>query len=226
MAIVKVVDRDDRWTLNRWHSVSGQARKWCVTESGIQVARETTGARRTQGEPKTASRIVETWGKVIKHMGATFDVDVRVLTAVVCIESGGKTDAERYEAHLNDYSIGLCQTLTATAHQLAKMIGLPNGPAKPVPKGGDLDEWRSFLSMGWNSIMLAGAYLENANKRWGLQNDPVLLYASYNAGSPRATTKNPWGLVNYGHALDAFTRFYGDACFVWKLEKARTDGPQ
>jgi hypothetical protein len=223
MALAKIVDRDDRWRLDRWHSVSGKSRKWMVEPGGIAVGRE-KGVRRTKGEPKTAMRIMNTWGKVIRHMGLTFDVDPRVLTAIVCIESGGKENAERYEKHLNDWSIGLCQTLTATAHQLAKMIGIPNGPTKPVPKGGDLDDWRSFLSMGWNSIMLAGAYLENAGRRWDLRGDPVLLYACYNAGSPRLTDKNPWGLVNYGHALDAFTRFYGDACAVWGFEPVRERG--
>jgi hypothetical protein len=214
MAIAQIVDRDDVWEVGRWHSVKGKARMWCVTASGIQVSREVL-PRRTTGEPKTARRIVATWGKVIQHMGWAFDVDVRVLTAVICVESGGKVDAERYEEHLRDRSIGLCQTLTATAHQLAKELGVPNVPSNPLPRGGDLGEWRKFLGMGWNSIMLAGAYLQKADRRWTLRSDPVLLYACYNAGSPRVTDKNPWGLVNYGHALDAFTRFYGDALDVW-----------
>lgn len=218
MPIAQIVDVDERWIPGRWHGVRGKARKWIVSESGINVGRE-PHMRRTAGEPKTAGRIVGTYGKVILYHANTFGVDKRVLTAVICSESGGKLDAERYEGELRDYSIGLCQTLTATAWQLAKNVGLPDVPSKPVPKGGDLDEWRHYLSMGWNSIMLAGAYLHTANERWNLQGDPVLLYACYNAGSPRVTDKNPWGLVNYGHALDAFTRFYGDACEVWRSKK-------
>ncbi len=218
MPIAQIVDVDERWSPKRWHSVKGKVRKWMVTEAGIWVGRE-PHVRRTSGAPKTAGRIVGSYGKVIHYQAQTFNVDRRVLTAVICIESAGQCHAERYEKHLNDYSIGLCQTLTATAWHLAQGIGLPDVPEKPVPKGGDLDAWRHYLGMGWNSIMLAGAYLNQANQRWSLQDDPVLLYASYNAGSPRLTDKNAWGLVNYGHALDAFTRFYGDACEVWRRNK-------
>jgi soluble lytic murein transglycosylase-like protein len=144
-------------------------------------------------------------------------------------ESRGTLTAEREEAHLKDFSIGLTQTLTATAFDLAARapgeLGLKAiTRLKPMPQGGDLAEWQAILRQPFYAIRLGALYFDIANKQYDIQFDPVLCYAAYNAGSPRENLENPWGLHYYrkklpdgrwADAMDNFSRWYGDAVHVY-----------
>lgn len=215
----------DEWEPTLWHGIDGCRRRWKVTPEGIAVKGEKK-IRRSKHQATLAEDIYTRFGSMIENSAITNRVNRRTIVATLCIESGGKEDAERYEKHLRDYSIGLGQTLTSTAHHVGTMMGFPKMvpieaegwrmPNKPLGKRSwssyDLDEWRGFLSNPRNSILLtAGLHAINC-KRFGLKEDPVLLYATYNAGSPRSTSKNPWGLVHVVPALDAFVCFYNDTC--------------
>lgn len=221
--MVDFIRDSDDWTPRRLHGRPDRDanedlffNQWKLTEEGIAVDGE-NGVRRTRGQPATLQRIVEVYHKDIFALsGAPTGLSEQLLAAVVATESGGKADAERFEEHLGDYSIGLMQTLTATAKQLMAQGGnLPQLSAPPIPNGGALETWRGFLREPQNSLALGAAYLRHQNRALELNSDPILLYCAYNAGSVRKTSKNSWGLVSYGHALDHFSRFYGDACAVY-----------
>lgn len=223
---VEIVDSDD-WCLRRWHGRERLANEdwlhWKVDDEGILVEGEAR-VRRTKGKPVTLSRIVASYGDDILRWADTFDLSEQLLAAIIAVESGGMPEAERYEQHLNDYSIGLTQTLTATAKQLGRFSPeLPKNGLEPVPAGGLVDSWRGFLRIPENSIAYGAAYLRSANDRSDLRNDPVLLYCAYNAGSVRPLG-NPWGLAHYRSvkdgklvyaALDSFCAWYNDAVDVY-----------
>lgn len=53
---------------------------------------------------------------------------------------------------------------------------------------------------------LAVAYFNKSYARH--HNQPPLLAATYNAGSPRPAPANPWNLVQYGEHIDRWVRYY------------------
>jgi hypothetical protein len=144
-------------------------------------------------------------------------IDPAVLAATIVLESGGQQDALRYEKHLDEYSIGLAQLLTSTAWTLGyhlKNKTMPkhyrcwNMPKHPVSRGGNLEEWKLYLRKPLINITLCAGLYNLNNGRFGLKNDPVLLYCSYNAGSIRPAN-NPWGLMHAYPALDGFLNHLG-----------------
>ena len=211
------------WAPDLWHGVNGVPRRWRVTPKGIEVQSESR-LRRTRWEKHatTAADIFTRWRDFIENAAEVTGVDVRTLVAMMANESAGGPDLERHEAHLKDWSIGLSQVLTATARQVGVAMGFPEVtvddaeaatyrmPMASVPGGGDLDEWRTFLRHPRNSIMIGAGVLAAFNEQHGLKNDPVLCYASYNAGAPYFSDRNEWGLRSTTHALDAFVNFHGD----------------
>lgn len=226
-----IVDRDtfDPW---RFHSVAGRAsvNVWKQTAGGILVRGEES-ERRTKGEPETLRRIIGEFGNDIAEACETVNVPAPLVAGMLAAESHGKTDAERPEDHLKDVSIGLTQTLTATAWGLAasapeelELSAITK--LKPMPKGGSLDEWREILRQPFYAIRLGALYFAVANADHDLQLDPVLCYAAYNAGSPRLSSATPWGVHYYrkklddgrwADAMDSFSRWYGDACAAYGM---------
>lgn len=155
--------------------------------------------------------------------------DLRVMVAAVLAnENGGKLKGDRFEKHINDWSFGPAQFLTATAHFIARKYKLEPTPAFTMRKiGTDANKkaWKKYLEDPDNACALEVCYLCDLSKRFALKGDPVLTYASYNAGSPRPTRKRtPWGLVAWDKdglgpipgALDHFVKWYGDACAVFR----------
>jgi len=221
-------NRECDWTPNEYHHVlRDQVGEHCVTwrvaADGIRVLGEAGEPRRTKGAPSTLGRIFATFGHEIGIYSEAFQVDARTIAAVIATESGGKPTAERAEPQIHDVSIGLMQTLTNTAKGVApfaikRMNDIAGdavrlaGPS--VPKGGDLKQWRELLSQPRVSILLGTALLASIDEHFGCKGDPILMYAAFNAGSPRPSSRTPWGLVYYGSALDSFSRWYGDACAV------------
>src|SRR5205823_4883871 len=113
-----------------WRRVEGGATRWKLTDTGVLVDGE-TAPRRTKGEPVTCRRIVATFADAIDQALVTTanGVSKRMLVGTIAIESGGRPKAERFEPALHDYSIGLTQTLTATARALARNLGFPEQTA-------------------------------------------------------------------------------------------------
>lgn len=145
-----IVDREN-WSPGRFHSVgaSDAVNVWRVAADGVRVRSEPS-VRRTQGEPITLRRIVKDFGQIIASVSVLVGVPRQMIAALIAIESRGHADAENDEPQLKDISIGLTQTLTATAHELArrapKEYGLSAlGKLAPLPKGGDLSDWRFLL---------------------------------------------------------------------------------
>ena len=216
--VAKIVDAccDDR-TPGYLHGVDpvqvGEGKRWWWHDQTGIVPIGQTESLRTRGKPVTLTRICNRFEPLFAKALEGTSIDAAMLAAVVATESGGDPNAERQEPKLKDRSIGLTQTLTATALGLAKRAGVLV-PAKSLPKGGELLHWRAALRDPATSLRLAAVYLDAADQRWKCQGDPVLLYACFNAGGPYASHDNSWGLRAYGTALDAFARWYGDACEV------------
>jgi hypothetical protein len=59
------------------------------------------------------------------------------------------------------------------------------------------------------SVFAANCAIKYLNQSYSKhQNQPPLIGATYNAGSPRFTTANTWNLVQYGNHLDRWVAFY------------------
>lgn len=231
-----VAERGDEWTLamyglHRWHAVASQQvgllRYWWCIDNGVRLLGEQS-VLRTAGKPATLTYIRQTYGNLIANTTVTVlfadghEDRQRVLAALIATESGRNPKASRWEPQLKDYSFGLTQMLTRTAKAFEQLAGVAL-PEKPVPAGGDVDQWRAALGDPATAIKLACAYLDYVNMQFNCQGEPMLLYSSYNSGSPRPSKNTPWGLTAYDHdglgpepgALDNFARWYGDACAVF-----------
>lgn len=235
------IKNKEEWDPRNWHCIGDGELEgdivWRQTDEGIEqrghwdpsLRARQDGVMRTKGEPITLTRIVGTYDDLIGEAHELTGVPRQLMAAVIAAESRGKSDAERAEPHLGDVSIGLAQTLTATASRLARLA-----PEKlnldlvaqttPLPRGGSLEQWRQLLGKPEHAIRLGAQYLRVANDNGVLRYDPVLCYAAYNAGSVRANLKNPWGMHYYrkklgngrwADAMDNFCRWYGDACAVY-----------
>lgn len=208
----------DPWIPEEWRGVEGSVRRWRTTRAGVSVKGE-PGPRRTKGKPLTVGKVWLRYQKEIEEAHELTGVPLANILAMLTTEGGTLTadKLERFEAHLNDWSFGIAQTLTATAFELSKTLDMPT-PRKPVPRGGDVQEWREFLAVPRNSVLIGAAYMAYNNERWHLLDDPILSYAAYNAGSPRVNLDHPWGVHAFRKgsydALDVFAAWYGDACEV------------
>ncbi|NBC18354.1 MAG: transglycosylase SLT domain-containing protein [Bacteroidetes bacterium] len=234
------------WTPSTWHGVAGSPRWWRITEQGVATTRQDgrtheptrtwPGHEAIDGEPLRTLplRVYDRHADGFDTAAGAFGVPLSLLVAIACAESQGQTDAERYEPHLRDRSIGIMQTLTSTAWQQGLAMGWPQEdepadealaalpdvlpeverlpmPVRPLPQGGDHKAWRAWLSQPYVSIVMGAATLVALDRRWELLGDPVLLAAAYNAGGPYADVANPWGLRQHGPYLDTVTRFIADA---------------
>ena len=223
---VPIVDQES-WCPRRFHSVEGAEIIWRQTDEGIEVKDE--GVRRTKGEPTTLRRIVKDYGHLIDAACEYTDVPRQLVAGMIAAESRGIPTAEREEPPIKDWSIGLTQTLTATAFTLAAQAPEELNvkevtKLKPLPQGGDLAEWRGLLRQPFYGIRLGALYFSIVNRQSELKFDPVLCYAAYNAGSVRENLKNPFGLHYYrkklpdgrwADAMENFCRWFGDACAVY-----------
>lgn len=206
----------DPWIPEQWRGVKGHARRWRTTKGGVSVKGE-PGPRRTKGNPITMGKRWKEFERELREAHDTTGVPIATIMATLQTESGGKADAERFEKHLGDWSFGLMQTLSETAFAIARQLDV-DAPRKPIPRGGVVSEWRAFLSVPRNSILIGAAYIAYNDVRFKLLGDPILAAASYNAGSPRVKMVNPWGLVcttgpTYDHC-DVFSKWWGDTLEV------------
>jgi hypothetical protein len=204
---------DSRWEPGLFHRVSPnqsgrETRAWrTVLGMGIQVMGEPS-IRRTPGAPVTVTNVLSRYADL---MEAFFDP--YLLLAVIANESRGLQSSKRYEARISDWSFGLGQVLSGTAYGLLCEAKRPP-PDKPITDGGNVEVWERYLCKPENNVVLVRNYLMKLNQRFNLKNDPILIYAAYNAGSPRVGATSSWGLVHHGPALDNLAAWYGDACYV------------
>lgn len=214
LAKIEAVNSRLPWHPWEWHRVQPaqvrfEPRAWkVVPKQGVMVQGETQ-VRRTTGNPDTLKRVFLQYGGF-----ATEFWDPALVLAVIANESRGELMCERFEGHINDWSFGPGQFLTNTAWGVCKDIKIVP-PDVPIPKGGNVETWRKWLCDRKNCLPLIRAFLNNLNKRFALQHDPLLIYTAYNAGSPRPSTKSDWGLVtNRPDTLDRLAAWYGDAWYV------------
>lgn len=213
LARIESIEDGRVWAPERYHRVSPEqlnyeTRGWrVVRDKGIQVFGEKT-VRRSPGEPTTLRKIRTTFSPHLREFGPLQEVAL----AVLANESRGQIVCERWEERIRDFSFGPAQFLTATAYGVLKEAG-QRPPAVPVPKGGDAETWRRYLNNAENSVALLRIFLSRLDARFMLKQDPILLYAAYNAGSPRPSVSvNDWGLVvNSGDTLNKFAAWIGDA---------------
>lgn len=236
MPAARLVRTPDGWT----HAEGGKC--WRAEEDGVWIRDRTPyGIPRllaSKINTDLAAKVVAAYGDDIATQSQIFGVSPIVVATTIVVESAGNASAERYEAQLNDYSIGLGQHLTATAFAIARLRGVPTLsearaelgedeivdalttyalPDRSLPAGGDLASWRHYLGTAWNSIMLTCALHGWNNARFTLGGDPVAMYACWNAGSLRRAT-NQWGLVSAGNgaSIDSFAGHYYHVAATWR----------
>ena len=156
---------------------------------------------------------------IFKEVSDYYGLEVQWLQAIVQIESNGQYDAHRWESHILDYSLGLCQVLTSTA---VWMLG--NSQAFPIPQdtwkilAGGLGEVGDFGAKSLNRAMidprvalhLGAAYLAYQLRRYEGKIDDAI--AAYNAGSARFKSDGEY--VNQHHVdrfREAVIKFKGES---------------
>lgn len=124
---------------------------------------------------------------IVNRVNATWfaaRLDPLMIRAMVEIESAGNTAAYRYEAHIQDASVGLMQTLLSTARWLASDMGYRS---KGIPDLVDLLDAETSIYFGCAYV----AYLS----RWrGVARSERWIVESYNGGpgNSNAQTVNHW----------------------------------
>jgi len=215
--MMKITTDEQGWTN------AGGSLSWRVAARGIETrdAEGITRVRRSKVLVYVPKTIYATHHRDIKIAADAFGLPKELLLTTAVVESAGITNNEKHEPHLKDTSIGICQTLTATASALCRLLGWPRlgdhehvdedvapflCPDLTLPQGGDIVEWRRFLGVPFNSFSLAAALYGYNSERYSTE-DPIQLYAAYNAGSLRPGA-NKWGLAGATMALDSFANFY------------------
>lgn len=172
---------------------------WALVADGISVDRGP--AERTGGSPDTVTRIWRDYGPLCAEAARSQGVPVELIVATIATESKGDPNAERGEPQLNDRSVGLMQTLIATAsEEMGRRL-----------TASDLHDPRTSITAGTLYI---------ARRRRTTHYDPPLVAASYNAGAlyREDAAGNRWRLRCYpkgtGRHLDNFAAWFGDAMRV------------
>tara|TARA_Y100000310_G_scaffold345673_1_gene468103 strand:+ start:9871 stop:10638 length:768 start_codon:yes stop_codon:yes gene_type:complete len=115
-----------------------------------------------------------------KMMGLVKKIPDEFIEANIYSESGGDSNAERYEAHINDHSYGLMQILTETAREISKRN--PDLPSLDLNLDEDItqEEVKTSLLNPQINILYGTRLLEEEFDRYG---SLELAVAAYNAGS-------------------------------------------
>ncbi|GAA4569158.1 transglycosylase SLT domain-containing protein [Planotetraspora kaengkrachanensis] len=186
---------------------------WRLVSSGVEISG--TGVERTQGSPRTVTRVWDAYSRQINVSARAYRVPAELIIATICTESGGNADAVREEpgytsdeATPHRVSAGLTQTLISTASETLQL---------------SLD--RAWLLVPGNSITAGTAYIAKQARETSL--DPPLVAAAYNAGRLhyQGGMGNRWKLRQYpigtGAHVDRFVRFLNDAVAVLREHPTR-----
>lgn len=173
---------------------------WAITLTGVSI--EGAVAQGSPGEPITIRTIWQRYSDICLAAARHYGVPIELVIATIATESGGNPNARRAEPAIKDESVGLMQTLVATARTAT---GLPQITAAQLlnPEA---------------SVTAGTAYI--ASQRGDTHFDPPLVAAAYNAGSLRRDDgiANRWKLLCYptgtGQHIDRFTAWFGDCMRV------------
>jgi hypothetical protein len=174
--------------------------RWRLTSDGIIMENE-TNPERTVGEPVTVRRIWHDFGPIIKAACASHGVPAEMVVTTIAVESRGIVKASLMEPD-GRTSVGLMQTLTGTASEVM---------GRPVT-GRELETPEISIEAGTRYI---------AKNREVTNFDPILVAATYNAGSlqpPRPEDTNPFRLRSTGDHLIRTKLFYNDIVATAKAE--------
>ncbi len=182
------------------HRFFAEGVPWALQPEGISV--DGAPPRGTAGNPDTVSEIWKRYGDRCSASAKRFGVPVELVVATIATESGGNPNARRAEQKIGDESVGLMQTLVATARQVLGRNDI---------NGGDLLDPVLSIDAGT-------AYI--AQQRSSTHFDPPLVAAAYNAGSLRRddAEANRWKLLCFptgtGRHVDNYASWFADCMRV------------
>jgi hypothetical protein len=182
---------------------------WALSLRGISI--EEAPAQGTPGKPTTVRTIWQRYGALCAAAAKQYGVPVELIVATIATESSGDPNARRSEPKINDESVGLMQTLVATARDATGRKNL---------RSDDLLDPRTSIEAGT-------AYI--AQQRASTWFDPPLVAAAYNAGSLRRdeADANRWKLVCFprgtGKHIDKFVAWFSDCMVVATEDGWATD---
>jgi soluble lytic murein transglycosylase-like protein len=137
--------------------------------------------RKLSAEETRALRVWTEYESLIQETAQKYDLDPKIIFATIMVESGGNTQATRYEPHINDSSYGLGQLLSSTA----RLIGFTGTNQELFDPAVNID--------------LIGKYHRRNIEAYGeLTVDQMA--TAYNAGSPNSTP-------TYGH-VNKFKKWF------------------
>jgi hypothetical protein len=111
-------------------------------------------------------------------------------------------------------SFGAHHMLISTALDLS-------GPVTALNREDKITEL--VIKLSSDSLFAAEMAVKYLNKAFGKhQNEPPLVAATYNAGSPRPDPSNPWNLRQYGDHIDRWTAFYNTSRLLNQANTAPT----
>ncbi|MGV8075311.1 MAG: transglycosylase SLT domain-containing protein [Syntrophobacteraceae bacterium] len=205
-------------SLDRYHEAFPGGIRWRLTPLGMEV--EGSGIERTPGEPKTITKIWESFGDSINKWAERFKVPCVLILATIATETMGKEDSIRFEpGYISDektphrVSPGLMQTLISTARSTLK----------------DKTIDRNRLLIADNSIQAGTCYIAEQRKKTGY--DPPKVACAYNAGGIYKNTgsENRWKMKQYpigqGEHCDRFVCWFNDAVDVLTNHKKKSTIP-
>lgn len=126
---------------------------------------------------------------IIQSASKSYQIPVEVIKAVIKVESDWNPNAKRYEAHLNDTSLGLMQLLTKTAKATANNYALTT---------------LQIINPTLN-IMLGTKYLREQLNAYKTLDNTI---AAYNAGSPRRTSIGDYVNQAYVDKVNKWIKVY------------------
>ncbi|WP_353641592.1 transglycosylase SLT domain-containing protein [Mesorhizobium sp. WSM2239] len=182
---------------------------WALSPRGVSI--DEAPAQGTPGKPTTVRTIWQRYGALCAAAAKQYGVPVELIVATIATESSGDANARRSEPKINDESVGLMQTLVATARSATGRKNL---------RSDDLLDPRSSIEAGT-------AYI--AQQRGSTWFDPPLVAAAYNAGSLRRddADANRWKLVCFprgtGKHIDKFVAWFSDCMVVAAEDGWATD---
>ncbi|MBI5670120.1 MAG: transglycosylase SLT domain-containing protein [Chloroflexi bacterium] len=195
--------------LTDFHNVFQDSIRWRLTSNGVEI--ENGGVERTKGAPLTATRIWETYGRVINTYAEKYRVPCALIVATICTESGGDDRAyRRLPGYTSDdttpdkVKVGLMQMKLLKARQALQRKDLTSQ---------DLLEVSRCIEAGT-------AYIAMQARVSLTLFDPPVVAAAYNADTIAHQTgaQNRWKLrqepIGTGKHCDTFIRWFNDSVAV------------
>jgi hypothetical protein len=188
-----------------------------VELSAIENGGRDGGLVRTKGDPASMRAMWEEHGLALRTACDRFDVPLVWAMGMAGIEAvrghGMRWDSQsyRYEMRIDDFSAGIMQTLSKTAEGERKKR-CPEIPAFKI--GGRLLEREDHPLFDHEvSALLGVGYMRTQLDRYGMR--PLLCCAGYNAGKPKPSDENEFGVRTYGPTRPIkFIAYVNDAAAV------------